>query len=82
MCINLDIEVAIEAKAHIPNISMVVNNYLKEYLEVKRNSVDSNEETLRNEIIKLKARAADIEAELKHKEDLEGKKRGKVSINF
>jgi hypothetical protein len=79
--ISLDVEVALEAKAHIPNLSRTINNYLKEYLEVKRNTEGSDEQTLKNELIKLKAQAADMEAELKQRQKIDEKKKGVVIID-
>ena len=74
--LSLDVEVVVEARSHIPNLSIVVDNYLKEYLEIKRNSTDNtDDENLRNELIKMKAKASDMEMELEKKKKKELSKR-------
>lgn len=62
--ITLDIDTFIEAKERIPNISAVINSFLKDYLQIARNTPKDNTEAIRNEIAKYKALAISMESEL------------------
>lgn len=76
--ISVDTEVAIEAKGKIDNISSTVNEFLREYLQFKRENPGNTQEDLKNTILHQKAILAAQEQQLKR---LEKQNSNKVIID-
>jgi uncharacterized small protein (DUF1192 family) len=79
--INLDTEILMSVRAKNLNLSEVINNYLKEFLNIKEDNKGKRLSQLRDEVIKTEAELAKKKQLIKTTEERTEKEKG-VIVKF